>query len=150
MGYVSLFLAVGLSNLHSLGLTETCVVATLTSAHDVWHGSSGSLLPGCQLRLIGPGGEEVDNYNEAGEVLFKAPNVFVGYLGDEESTNKTLDADGWLHTGDVGAMQINANGTEHLFIRDRIKDMIKVKVSRIYYAGATLLVKPFADLGWAA
>jgi long-subunit acyl-CoA synthetase (AMP-forming) len=57
-----------------------------------------------------------------------SPGLFVGYLGEEEATKNTLDADGWLRTGDVGMMRMGPNGTEHLFIVDRIKDMIKVKV----------------------
>lgn len=58
-----------------------------------------------------------------------SPGLFIGYLGDEEATRKTFDANGWLRTGDVGVMRRGPNGTEHLFILDRIKDMIKVKVS---------------------
>lgn len=113
----------------NIGLTETCVLATFTSAHDIWHGSSGSVLPGCQLRLVGPEGGELDGYDHAGEVLFKSPNLFIGYLGDEEATKNAFDTEGWLRTGDVGLMRVGPNGTEHLFIKDRLKDMIKVKVS---------------------
>lgn len=80
------------------------------------------------MRIIGPNGEEITTYDEAGEVLFMADNLFVGYHGDEEATKKTFDSDGWMRTGDVGLMRMSPSGTEHLFIVDRIKDMIKVKV----------------------
>ncbi|OAA52298.1 AMP-dependent synthetase/ligase [Beauveria brongniartii RCEF 3172] len=113
--------------LHAWGLTETSIVVTLTSMHDVWYGSSGSLLPGCLLRLVDANGKDVENYDESGEVYYKAPNMFLGYLGDQESTDKAFDDNGWLRTGDMGAIQVSPNGLEHLFIRDRIKDMIKVK-----------------------
>ncbi|PMB67278.1 putative 4-coumarate--CoA ligase 2 [Beauveria bassiana] len=53
--------------------------------------------------------------------------MFLGYLGDQESTDEAFDDHGWLRTGDMGAIQVSPNGLEHLFIRDRIKDMIKVK-----------------------
>ncbi|KGQ06861.1 putative 4-coumarate--CoA ligase 2 [Beauveria bassiana D1-5] len=110
-----------------LCLTETSIVVTLTSMHDVWYGSSGSLLPGCLLRLVDANGKDVETYGESGEVYYKAPNMFLGYLGDQESTGEAFDDDGWLRTGDMGAIQVSPNGLEHLFIRDRIKDMIKVK-----------------------
>lgn len=110
------------------GLTETSVAATCTSQHDVWHGSSGSLLPDYQLRIVGPNGEEITGYDEPGEVLFKSDNLFAGYFGDEESADNSFDSTGWMRTGDVGMMRLSPSGTEHLFIVDRIKDMIKVKV----------------------
>ncbi|KAF1732900.1 4-coumarate--CoA ligase-like 2 [Beauveria bassiana] len=113
--------------LHAWGLTETSIVVTLSSMHDVWYGSSGSLLPGCLLRLVDANGKDVETYDESGEVYYKAPNMFLGYLGDQESTDEAFDDDGWLRTGDMGAIQVSPNGLEHLFIRDRIKDMIKVK-----------------------
>jgi long-subunit acyl-CoA synthetase (AMP-forming) len=111
------------------GLTETCVVATFTSAHDIWHGSSGSLLPDFRLRIVGPDGEDIEELKKPGELLFKSPTIFAGYLGDDEANRSAFDADGWLRTGDVGLMKMGRNGAEHLFIVDRIKDMIKVKVS---------------------
>lgn len=95
----------------------------------MWYGSSGSLLPGTQLRLADADGKDVEEYGVPGEVLFKSPNLFVGYLGNEEESEASFDADGWLRSGDVGMMKVGAGGNEHLFIRDRIKDMIKVKVS---------------------
>lgn len=73
-------------------------------------------------------GKDVEEYGVPGEVLFSSPNLFVGYIGNEPESLASFDADGWLRTGDVGMMQVGAGGNEHLFIRDRIKDMIKVKV----------------------
>lgn len=109
------------------GLTETCVIATCTSTHDIWHGSSGCVLPDYQVRIVKPDGEEITNYGEPGEVLFKSDNLFIGYLGDEASTKNSFDSDGWMRTGDIGMMRLSPNNTEHIFIVDRIKDMIKVK-----------------------
>jgi acyl-CoA synthetase (AMP-forming)/AMP-acid ligase II len=56
---------------------------------------------------------------EAGEVLLRGPNVMLGYLDDEKATAAAIDADGWLHTGDVGAVDEAGN----LRITDRLKDM---------------------------
>ncbi|XWW94241.1 hypothetical protein V2A60_002184 [Cordyceps javanica] len=87
---------------------------------------------------------DVENYNESGEVYYKAPNMFVGYLGDRESTLGAFDDSGWLRTGDMGAIQVSPNGVEHLFIRDRIKDMIKVKGMQVIPADveSVLLAHP--------
>jgi HIP---CoA ligase len=56
---------------------------------------------------------------DKGEVLLRGPNVMLGYLDDPEATAATVDADGWLHTGDVGAVDEAGN----LRITDRLKDM---------------------------
>jgi HIP---CoA ligase len=54
-----------------------------------------------------------------GEVLLRGPNVMLGYLDDPDATAKTIDADGWLHTGDIGSLDEHGN----LRITDRLKDM---------------------------
>ncbi|KAK3290800.1 uncharacterized protein B0H64DRAFT_368292 [Chaetomium fimeti] len=109
------------------GLTETAVLTNLTGAHDTWAGSSGSLLPLTEARLVGPDGEEIESLDKPGEILFSAPNLFIGYLGNPEATKAAFDERGWLRTGDIGMFKKSPNGTEHLFVLDRIKDMIKVK-----------------------
>lgn len=57
--------------------------------------------------------------SDAGEVLLRGPNVMLGYLDDPESTAETIDAEGWLHTGDIGT--VDEHG--YLKITDRLKDM---------------------------
>ncbi|MGV9742007.1 FadD3 family acyl-CoA ligase [Nocardia farcinica] len=57
--------------------------------------------------------------SEAGEVLLRGPNVMLGYLDDPEATAETIDAEGWLHTGDIGT--VDERG--YLKITDRLKDM---------------------------
>ncbi|KAL4879271.1 hypothetical protein BJY04DRAFT_229202 [Aspergillus karnatakaensis] len=118
--------------IHAYGLTETGVIATFTSAHDVWHGSSGSLIPQFQIRLVKEDGTDAEGLDVPGEVHFNSPSVFAGYLGDDESNKNTFDEKGWLKSGDIGVFRMNEqSGNAHLFILDRIKDLIKVKGEQV-------------------
>lgn len=97
--------------LTAYGLTEA-VVATMCrpedSADTVAH-TCGRATAGFELRIAAG----------TGEVLLRGPNVMLGYLDDPVATAEAIDADGWLHTGDVGS--VDARGC--LRITDRLKDM---------------------------
>jgi acyl-CoA synthetase (AMP-forming)/AMP-acid ligase II len=77
--------------------------------------TSGRAIPDTEVRIDAPDGDP-------GEVLVRGYNVMLGYFEDEEETAKTIDTDGWLHTGDVGVMDERGN----VRITDRIKDMFVV------------------------
>ncbi|ANZ41064.1 fatty acid--CoA ligase [Lentzea guizhouensis] len=96
--------------LTAYGLTEA-VVATMCRPADspeTVATTCGAPLAGFELRL-----------GEQDEVLLRGPNVMLGYLDDPAATALAIDADGWLHTGDVG--RIDSRG--YLSITDRLKDM---------------------------
>jgi long-chain acyl-CoA synthetase len=105
----SFFHALGLLVLEGYGLTECTTAATLNRPERYRLGSVGPALEGVELRIA-----------PDGEVLIRGDNVFAGYYRDEEATRKVVSEDGWLSTGDIGA--IDADG--FLSITDRKKDLI--------------------------
>lgn len=108
------------------GLTETCTVVCSTSPTDIWFGSSGSLLPGIECKIVDIEGKEVTGYDQPGELLVKSPAVVLGYLNNDKANKETF-REGYMHTGDEAVIRKSPNGHEHVFIVDRIKELIKVK-----------------------
>jgi len=84
--------------------------------------SGGTLAPNTECMIVGPAGEALDR-GEQGEVWVRGPLIMRGYLGNPEATAATIDADGWLHTGDVGYVDQDGD----VFIVDRVKELIKYK-----------------------
>ncbi|MGW1428487.1 4-coumarate--CoA ligase family protein [Streptomyces sp. NPDC002431] len=93
------------------------------SAENPPPGAVGRLLPSTEMRLV-PLSDPSDPAPCAeGEILIRGPQVMKGYLGRPEATAAMIDADGWLHTGDVG--RVDEDGW--LFVVDRVKELIKYK-----------------------
>ncbi|KAK3984773.1 hypothetical protein QBC44DRAFT_353478 [Cladorrhinum sp. PSN332] len=115
------------------GLTESATAAAFTSTHDTWAGSSGSILPLFQARLVGAERDDIETLDTPGEILLQSPTLFKGYLGNDEATRDAFDSRGWLRTGDVGMFKknLNGDGAEHLFVLDRLKELIKVKGEQV-------------------
>jgi acyl-CoA synthetase (AMP-forming)/AMP-acid ligase II len=107
--------------LTAYGLTETCGVVTMCERSDSAETiatTSGKAIPGVEVRCVDGDNNEVPT-GEAGEVVVRGFNVMQRYFELPEATAKTIDADGWLHTGDVAVMDERG----YLRITDRIKDM---------------------------
>lgn len=90
--------------------------------------SCGWTVPNSSSKLIDPEtGAEIglpeSGLSDTGELWFKGPNVMAGYLNNEEATRQTIDADGFLHTGDLARV----DPTGCVFIVDRLKELIKYK-----------------------
>lgn len=98
-----------------------------SSPDDIWFGSSGSILPGIQVKLVTPDNVEITSYEEPGELLVKSPAVVLGYLKNDKANAETFQ-DGWMRTGDEAVIRKAESGNEHIFITDRIKELIKVHV----------------------
>ncbi|MET0541344.1 MAG: long-chain fatty acid--CoA ligase [Variovorax sp.] len=107
---VKWYLALGVPMLEVWGMTESCGASTAVPVQRIKPGSIGPATAYNEVR-IDP---------RTSEILVRGPNVFMGYLNLPEKTAETIDADGWLHTGDVGVMD-----EEGFFrITDRMKDII--------------------------
>lgn len=109
------------------GLTECVSPVALTVRSDIAPGSSGLLLPSVKARLIGAAGEDITEHEVSGELYLQSPTRIPGYLGETDEDDAKFLVDGWLPTGDIGFFRQGMNGNEHLFLVDRVKDLIKVK-----------------------
>lgn len=114
------------ADVSSIGLTEASTVLCWTPDHDIWAKAVGSLLPGCEAKLVLPDGSEVSELGVPGELFVKSPSISMGYHNDPQST-KDAFIDGWLRTGDEAMVCKSPLGNEHVVITDRIKDLIKVR-----------------------
>jgi long-subunit acyl-CoA synthetase (AMP-forming) len=111
------------------GLTETTVAVTLGNPGDSLFGSCGHLLPGVQARLLDEQGNDVDAYETPGRLLIHSPTVMIGYLNNDKADREVFKDGGWLDTGDLVQFRLSPAGHSHLFLVDRIKELIKVRVS---------------------
>ena len=107
---VKWYMALGVPMLEVWGMTETCGAATGIPANRIKPGSIGPAASYNEVRLD----------PATGEILVRGANVFMGYLNQPGKTAETLDAEGWLHTGDVGV--VDEDG--YFRITDRMKDII--------------------------
>jgi acyl-CoA synthetase (AMP-forming)/AMP-acid ligase II len=95
------------------GMTEASPMIAVSPLEpdQIRHGSVGQLMPGTEAQIV------------EGEVWVRGPQLMRGYVGNATATAATIDADGWLHTGDLGRFDDDG----YLFLGDRIKELIKVK-----------------------
>ena len=115
----------GLHRGQGYGLTETSPVthAVPVERADNRPGSIGPPIPSTDCRVIDVVGGEELGPGDDGELLIRGPHVMRGYLGDDAATARTLDRDGWLHTGDIG----HADQDGWFYVVDRLKELIKYK-----------------------
>ena len=107
------------------GMTETSPVTHSSPADSAKMklGSVGPPAPNTECKVVDPANGQELGPNQEGEVCVRGPQIMKGYLNNPAATARTIDADNWLHTGDVG--YADANG--HFFIVDRVKELIKYK-----------------------
>ena len=97
------------------GATECAPIICYSDWKTFVEGSCGRAVLHQQVRI-----DSADPENVPGEILTKGPNVLLGYYKNDEDTNKTIDKDGWFHTGDLATIDSDGN----VFIKGRSKNMI--------------------------
>ncbi len=97
------------------GMTECAPLISKSTWQDFKLGSVGQILPNMEVKILSS-----DPANVPGEILVRGEHVMMGYYKNPEITAEVLDAEGWLHTGDMGT--VDADG--HIFIRGRNKSML--------------------------
>ena len=111
------------------GLTEASPVVAASIGLPWRPGSVGAPVDGVEVRLVDGDGEDV-LVGDPGEIWVKGPNVFQGYWNDADATRAAIDADGWLHTGDIALVDDEG----FLYLVDRAKDLIIVSGFNVFPA----------------
>src|SRR4030095_11445729 len=130
------------------GLTESMGIVTMCRRGDSVERialTCGVPIPGVEVRCVDEQGRTVAR-GEPGEVLVRGYNVMRGYLDDPVATAEAIDAEGWLHTGDVGVL--DAEG--YLRITDRRKDMFIVGGFNCYPAEVEKIMAAHPDVAQVA
>ena len=130
------------------GLTECGGCATVCDPADSVEtvaSTCGRALPGTEVRCVDEEGHSVPP-GQPGEVLLRGYHIMQGYFEDEAATRETIDAEGWLHTGDVGVLDDKG----YLRITDRLKDMFIVGGFNCYPAEIERLLADHPDIAQVA
>ncbi len=124
------------------GMTEASPVThfRLHAGGTAKAGSIGPAIPGTECKLVDVVSGAALSPHQEGELWVRGPQVMKGYLNNPTATRNTVDADGWLHTGDIG--HVDEDG--HFYIVDRLKELIKYKGMQVAPAEieAALLTHP--------
>ena len=130
------------------GLTEATGIATMCRHDDdpeTIANTAGRAIPDVEVRIVDDGGQPVPT-GEPGEVVVRGYNVMKGYFADPDGTATTIDAEGWLHTGDIGVLDSAGN----LRITDRKKDMFIVGGFNAYPAEIEQMMSRHPAVGQVA
>ncbi|MEP1124454.1 MAG: AMP-binding protein [Ilumatobacter sp.] len=113
----------GCEVVQGFGMTELSPVSHCTVEGQFRAGTSGVTVSNTESRVVDPDTGEDQGVGGRGELWVRGPQVMKGYLNNDEATAATIDADGWLHTGDVAII----DEAGHMTIVDRLKELIKFK-----------------------
>ncbi|GMI81111.1 4-coumarate:CoA ligase 2 [Hibiscus trionum] len=110
------------------GMTEAGPVLAMNLAfakepRETKSGACGTVVRNAEMKIVDPETGASLPRNQSGEICIRGSQIMKGYLNDPEATERTIDKDGWLHTGDIGYIDED----DELFIVDRLKELIKYK-----------------------
>ncbi|KAL2234527.1 UNVERIFIED_CONTAM: 4-coumarate--CoA ligase 1 [Sesamum indicum] len=110
------------------GMTEAGAVLAMCLAFakepfEIKSGACGTVVRNAEMKILDPETGASLPRNQPGEICIRGDQIMKGYLNDPEATERTIDKEGWLHTGDIGFI----DDDDELFIVDRLKEIIKYK-----------------------
>ncbi|GER48539.1 4-coumarate:CoA ligase [Striga asiatica] len=110
------------------GMTEAGPVLAMCLAFakepfEIKSGACGTVVRNAEMKIVDTETGASLGRNQPGEICIRGDQIMKGYLNDPESTERTIDKEGWLHTGDIGFI----DDDDELFIVDRLKEIIKYK-----------------------
>lgn len=130
------------------GMTEAGPVLAMCLAFakepfEIKSGSCGTVVRNAQMKILDPDTGVSLPRNQPGEICIRGHQIMKGYLNDPEATERTIDKEGWLHTGDIGYI----DDDDELFIVDRLKELIKYKGFQVAPAEleAMLIAHPYVS-----
>lgn len=130
------------------GLTEACGFVTICrpgDAPEVIATTSGRAFPDVEVRCVDAAGNPLPP-GQPGELLVRGYNLMRGYFNNPEATGEAIDAEGWLHTGDIGVLDEQG----YLRITDRIKDMFITGGFNVYPAEIEQVILTYPGVAQAA
>ena len=110
-------------SIQGYGMTELSPISHFSNEALSKPGAVGVTVPNTLCKIIDVDTGAALGVDGEGELCIKGPQVMLGYLNNPEATARTIDAEGWLHTGDIASFDFDGQ----LFIKDRLKELIKVK-----------------------
>ncbi|BAT91429.1 hypothetical protein LR48_Vigan05g228200 [Vigna angularis] len=133
------------------GMTEAGPVLTMSLAFakepmHVKAGACGTVVRNAEMKIVDPETAQSLSRNQSGEICIRGDQIMKGYLNDKEATERTIDKDGWLHTGDIGYI----DDDDELFIVDRLKELIKYKGFQVAPAELEALLLTHPNISDAA
>ncbi|KAL8497332.1 hypothetical protein ACS0TY_020863 [Phlomoides rotata] len=110
------------------GMTEAGPVLAMCLAFakepfEIKSGACGTVVRNAEMKIVDTETGAALGRNQPGEICIRGDQIMKGYLNDPEATKRTIDKEGWLHTGDIGLI----DDDDELFIVDRLKEIIKYK-----------------------
>ena len=136
---------IGAMTMQGYGMTELSPISHFSNEAHAVPGSVGVTVPNTLCKIVDPEGRAL-GVDAEGELCIKGPQVMLGYLNNPEATARTIDAEGWLHTGDIACF----DEAGQLFIRDRLKELIKVKGFQVAPAEVEAVLQSFPGVQDAA
>ncbi|KAK6264370.1 hypothetical protein SCA6_019804 [Theobroma cacao] len=109
---------------------------------EIKSGACGTVVRNAEMKIVDPDTGSSLPRNQAGEICIRGDQIMKGYLNDPEATARTIDKEGWLHTGDIGFI----DDDDELFIVDRLKELIKYKGFQVAPAELEALLIAHPDI----